>query len=107
MVAVAFPFEIPALGNVLHGRDPATLRHGPVDDMHGAPVGRFEDAVGHLALVDVAQDRRDELLDVSLERPGLLAMSDDVAETTARLYDFCCKPIHVDIALVTDDHPRR
>jgi hypothetical protein len=56
MIAVAFLFKVSTLGNVLHGRDPPALRQRSIDDMHGAPVGGFEDAVGHIALDDVARD---------------------------------------------------
>ncbi len=47
-------FEASALRYVFHGRNPATLRQRPIDDLNRTAVGGFEDIVGNLSLRDVS-----------------------------------------------------
>src|SRR5258705_317119 len=55
----------------------------------------------------VAQDIGAILLDVALERSGLLSMRDDVAKGAARLYHVRRQAVHLNVALVADHDPVR
>ena len=95
-----------ALGDVLVSRQPTALQR-LIDDLDQTSVRGFHDAVGDLAQSHIPQDGRDKRIDIALERAGLFSVRDEIAKGNARLHDIVGKPIHRNIALVTNDEPLR
>src|SRR6202043_3021099 len=87
VIAVAFFFEIPALGDVLDRRHPSASRQRLVDDLDRSSVRGLQGADVELALRNVPPDVRTEFIDIALEGSGVLAMLDQVAEMATRLRD--------------------
>ena len=104
-VAVAFLFQILALGDVFVGRDPATADDRTVGDLDRPPVCRVDD--DHVLVPGVAQGIAAILIEVAAERAGRLAMRDRFAERAAGLDDVGRQSVHLDVAAVADDQPFR
>ena len=103
LVPVAFLFELAAIGNVFHRRDPAAMCQWLADRQEGTPVGALHGAVVDLAARDAPHDGGAERVDVAGERTGVLAMLHQVAEMRARFHDVGRQTVHVDVAPVESD----
>jgi hypothetical protein len=95
-----------ALGDVFVGSQPTVLER-LIDDLDQSAVRGFDDTVGDLAQSHIPQDGRDKRIDIALERAGLFSVRDEIAKGKAWLHEIVGKPIHRNIALVTDNEPLR
>ena len=92
-----------ALGDVVMGGEPAAGRAGLVLDLDQAAVGGLDDVA--LDASDAVQDVVAIGIDVAVERAGVGAVLDHVAEIDAGFHHRGREPIHVDVAAVADDEP--
>ncbi len=92
-----------AFGDVVVGREPAAGGTGLVLDLDQAAVRGLDD--GALGSPGIAQNVVAIGRDVTVERAGVMAMLDHVAEIGAGLHHVGRQPVHLDVAPVADDQP--
>src|SRR6266702_3910582 len=95
-----------ALGDILHGRGPASVRRSLVDQPDGAPVRHGNDPIRYLAHAGV-QKFGAIFVDIADEGANRLTVEHDVAQVAPRLHDIGRDAEHVDIALVADHETGR
>jgi hypothetical protein len=96
-----------ALRYVLDRRHPSALWQRLVDDLDRAPTGRLGELTRPPAERHVADNGIAELVDVAIERAGLLTVRNQPLHRAARPGHVGREAEHVDVGLVADDDARR
>src|SRR5262249_50211181 len=104
--AVALLVLAAPLGDVLVGRHPAAARDWAVRDRDHAAFD-FDYVVEDAALGDAPLGGSDVVVDILRERAGHAAILEQLAQRNARIGLLAGEAIHLQIALVADDEPRR
>ena len=100
-------FGARAFRDVLDHRNPSADVERLVDDLDRPAAGSLGDLVGDFSKCNIADDLGAELLDIAVERSGLLAVCDQVLHGAAWLGHLRRQTEHVDVAPVANRDPRR
>ncbi len=98
---------LPALADIVMRDDPAASRNRSFDHVHGAAIGRIEADVRHRSAADPLQDACAQTLGVPRKRTPLGAVPDYLGQGTAGFDDLGREAVHLDVALIANDDPRR
>ncbi len=97
-------FGMVAFGDVLVGRDPATIRHRPVANLENAAVRQFDDGVVHLFSGDeVVAPPKVFVFGHGGKASRLEPQLDDLAQKRTWLYALRRQTVHVEVAPIAHD----